>query len=176
MIQVLEFVNQLLVGLFFLRSFFQDLPILHKTKGMTKIHFITASLSLTIASVSFLLLTEKLKAQNAHPLQKAFQSCLKQPEVKPHLEAVSFEKMENVLVVENNDIIPSGLNLTMFGKEVLLLDKKEIFFFGLRDYVTFTNVEREKELIVVSFMAGHPFTCYYHSKIEKVSELTITND
>ena len=118
-----------------------------------------------------LLFSGKLKAQDPFYLQKAMQSCLEHPEVKPNLRAVSFDDYKDVLVVARNSFTSADMKLIMFGKEVMILEQPALFFYGIENYVDLKEVQTEKDMIILSFTTGSKFTCTYSGSKDKVKKL-----
>lgn len=120
----------------------------------------------------FLAIAPKMSAQDSVFLQKAVQSCLDHPKVRPNLKGVTFADHKDVLAVAKNRYTTEDIELTMFGQVAIILEKPDLFFYGIENYVEVEEVQRDKDKIMLTFMAGDHFTCSYSGKKGKVTKLT----
>ncbi|MCZ4409519.1 hypothetical protein O3Q51_11910 [Cryomorphaceae bacterium 1068] len=141
---------------------------MHKNKGITKVKFSPVKTFSILVVLILLIISGKLKAQNTFFLQKAFQSCLDHPKIQPHLKAVSFDHHEEVLAIVKTNYVTSEIKLTQFGKEAVISNDTDLFFYGIEDYVRLSDISTDKEKIALTIQAGIEFTCTYDENKGKV--------
>jgi len=138
---------------------------------MTKINFSPFQKLLVFLVITLPAFSIKAKAQDSFSVQKAFQSCLDHPKVQPLLKAVSFSDYVEVLAIVKNKYVTSEMNLTQFGKAAVVLPDTDLFFHGIEDHVTLSDVRTKKEEITLALIAGAKFTCTYDGNKGKVTGL-----
>jgi hypothetical protein len=77
-------------------------------------------------------------------------------------------------VVENTEIIPADLVMTVNGLTLITLYKQDLFFLGIKDFITLLTVSQDKSDIHLVFNVGPEFTCLYDSNKKKVRKLRLS--
>lgn len=138
---------------------------------MTKINFSPFQKLLVFLVITLPAFSIKAKAQDSFSVQKAFQSCLDHPKVQPLLKAVSFSDHVEVLAIVKNKYVTSKMKLTKFGKDAVIYHVKDLFFYGIEDYVTLSDLSTKKDKITLTLIAEAKFTCTYAGNRGKVTKL-----
>lgn len=139
---------------------------------MTKIDVQCTSLLTLLSIVVVLVIPRNLNAQKLGLLQESLQACLLHEEVQPVLRAVSYDDKQAVLAIEKNAYTPADLKVIVFGKEAQLMMKTELFFRGIVDYITITDVSFLRSAITLTFNTDEEFSCTYDSARKKVKRLS----
>lgn len=86
--------------------------------------------------ISFLGLLNFSNGQTTDDKQTVVQMSIDLPELQEYYLTEKGDT-DNVLIIADNGVVATNLNLTKFGKPVKFMKKKDLFFFGEESYLVF---------------------------------------
>jgi hypothetical protein len=107
-------------------------------------------------------------------MPKILEKCINQPRVLSELKpALSDERGEFIPLVARVPM-PDELNIFAAGVPVFLSNEKDLFFYGIQDFIEVLEMTENKKSIDLEFKVKSHFGCTYNLKRNGVKKLRVT--
>ena len=114
-----------------------------------------AGTSACLLVILFTMVTMSTFGQNSHDQTQILQQCIDLPDLQQYYPYENDSVRKPVCILQHGVSFPSGIEVSKFGKSVLLCDKSQIAAMGINSYFLFWEFKIDQNSAKIDFVYNY---------------------